>query len=133
MRIAIPTDSDLVSVHFGRCPLYTIVDIENNEIVQKNIVNNPGHQPEFIPNFLHQQGVECVVTGGMGRKAISLFEEFGIKLFFGITGKVEDIIKELKNGTLISKESLCKPGLGSGYGVEKESCDHANKNDFNYK
>ncbi|MBP7089195.1 MAG: dinitrogenase iron-molybdenum cofactor, partial [Candidatus Omnitrophica bacterium] len=49
MRIAISTDGDLVSAHFGRCPFFTIIDIEGNKITQRRDVRNPGHQPGAIP------------------------------------------------------------------------------------
>ena len=34
MTIAIATDGQYVSTHFGRCQAYTLVDIENGEIVK---------------------------------------------------------------------------------------------------
>ncbi|MBU1147322.1 MAG: dinitrogenase iron-molybdenum cofactor, partial [Candidatus Omnitrophica bacterium] len=52
MKIAISTDGDLVSEHFGRCPTFTIVDIEDSEVKNKELVSNPGHQPGAIPQFL---------------------------------------------------------------------------------
>lgn len=33
MRIAISTDGKYVSQHFGRCPSYTLVDIENGKAI----------------------------------------------------------------------------------------------------
>ena len=119
MRIAISTDRGYVSQHFGRCPSFTIVEIEKNEIKSKEEINNPGHHPGFIPEFLHKKGVDCIITGGMGRKAAGFFEQYDIKAIVGISGTIEDTLEKLKNGTLESGESLCKPGAGKGYGVEK--------------
>ena len=34
MKIAISTDGDFVSAHFGRCPEYTILDIENGKVIR---------------------------------------------------------------------------------------------------
>ena len=34
MRIAISTDGRYVSPHFGRCPSFTLVDIENGKTVK---------------------------------------------------------------------------------------------------
>jgi len=39
--------------------------------------------------------------------------------------------KKLKKGTLKGGESLCSPGAGKGYGVEKTECDHPNEEDHN--
>lgn len=119
MRIAISTDGNYVSGHFGRCPSFTIVEIEENEIKSKEVISNPGHHPGSIPEFLHERGVDCIITGGMGRKAAGFFKQYGIDTVVGITGTIEEVLEKIRNGTLESKESLCKPGLGKGYGIEK--------------
>jgi len=124
MRIAISTDGDYVSAHFGRCPSFTLVDIENNEIIKQEVVSNPGHQPGFIPQFLHSKGVNCIVCGGMGRRATGFFEQAGIQTVLGVTGKIRDVLSQLQNGTLVGGESLCRPGAGKGYGLDKTECDH---------
>ncbi|MBN1898180.1 MAG: NifB/NifX family molybdenum-iron cluster-binding protein [Spirochaetes bacterium] len=119
MKIAISTDGDLVSAHFGRCPSFTIAEIEENNLVKKDVIDNPGHHPGFIPDFLHKKGVECIIAGGMGMKARSLFDQFGIKTIMGVEGRVDDVIDQILKGTLKEGESLCKPGKGKGYGLDK--------------
>lgn len=124
MRVAISTDGDDVSAHFGRCPIFTIVDIKDGKVIKKESVENPGHEPGFIPQFLHDRGVECIVAGGMGMRATGFFEEFGIRTIVGISGKIDNVISELLKGTLKGGESLCSPGAGKGYGLDKTECDH---------
>jgi predicted Fe-Mo cluster-binding NifX family protein len=119
MRIAISTDGELVSKHFGRCPSFTIIEIEKDEIKSKEVINNPGHHPGFIPEFLHKKGVDCIIAGGMGRKASGFFKQYGIETVVGITGTIEETLEKIKNGSLVGKESSCKPGSGKGYGIEK--------------
>ena len=129
MRIAISTDGDFVSAHFGRCPSFTIMDIEESKVIKKEIVDNPGHQPGFIPQFLHQKGVECIIAGGMGARATGFFDELGIKAIVGVSGRIDDVIEKIKNGTLQGGESLCRPGAGKGYGLDKTECDHPDEKD----
>ncbi len=124
MRIAISTDNGMVSAHFGRCPVFTIVEIENGNILKEEQIENPGHQPGLIPQFLHNKGVNCIVAGGMGMRAKDFFERFGIETITGISGSVDDVIAELVNGTLKGTDSLCIPGEGKGYGLDKQICDH---------
>jgi len=124
MKIAISTDGDIVSAHFGRCPSFTIVEIENNTVVEKNVIDNPGHQPGLIPQFLHQRGVECIVAGGMGMRAQGFFAEAGIQTILGVSGTVEKAIADLTRSALKGGPSLCKPGAGKGYGLDKDVCDH---------
>ena len=125
MRVAISTDGEFVSAHFGRCPSYTIVDlIKEGQVVIKEVVDNPGHQPGNIPQFLHQKEVNCIIAGGMGMRAQGFFDEFGIQAIVGVTGRVDEVIEQLKKGTLKGGESLCSPGSGKGYGLDKTTCDH---------
>ncbi len=129
MRVAISTDGDRVSPHFGRCPLFTIVDINDGKIAKKEVIDNPGHHPGLIPRFLHQKGVECIVAGGMGMRATEFFRSFGMQTIVGIAGGVDGVIDRLIKGTLKGGESLCKPGAGKGYGIEKTECDHPEEKD----
>ena len=127
MRVAISTDGDYVSMHFGRCPSFTIVDVENNKVAKKEIIDNPGHQPGFIPQFLHEKGINCIIAGGMGMRATGFFNDLGIQAIVGVSGRIDDVIEKLQKGTLKGAESLCKPGSGKGYGIEKTICDHPNE------
>lgn len=127
MRIAISTDRSSVSAHFGRCPSFTIVDIEDGKVTGKETIDNPGHHPGFLPRYLSEKGVTCIIAGGMGQRAVQLFDEQGIDRVVGISGPVDSVIEQLANGTLEGGESLCKPGAGKGYGLDKTECDHPNE------
>jgi len=116
-------------MHFGRCPSFTIIDIENGKVIKKEEVANPGHQPGAIPEFLHKKEVQYIVAGGMGMRATSFFEEYGIKTVMGVSGKIDDVIEKFKKGNLEGGESLCNPGAGKGYGLDKTICDHPNEKD----
>ncbi|MFZ5517201.1 MAG: NifB/NifX family molybdenum-iron cluster-binding protein [Candidatus Zhuqueibacterota bacterium] len=124
MKVAISTDSGHVSAHFGRCPEFTICTIEDGKVVRKEIIANPGHQPGFLPQFFGDQGVHVVIAGGAGQRAQSLFTEKNIQLILGAVGTIDQVLNELCQGTLVGGESLCQPGVGKGYGVEKDECDH---------
>ncbi|NLC12016.1 MAG: hypothetical protein GX767_07175 [Firmicutes bacterium] len=115
IRVAIATDGDLVAQHFGRCPSYTLVDIKNNNIVSKNVIDNPGHQPGFLPRFLADKEVACIIAGGMGPRAQNLFAEQGINVILGVTGLVEEAIASYLKGELAGGESLCEHEEGHGH------------------
>jgi len=128
MKIAISTDAGFVSAHFGRCPIFTIAEIEEGKILKIEEINNPGHQPAFLPNFLAERGAKYIICGGMGRRAQDLFAEKQITPIVGVTGKVTEAIEKFAQGKLEVGESSCKPGVGKGYGLEKEECDHSEEN-----
>ena len=124
MRVAISTDGNNVAQHFGRCPSYTIVDIDDNKVVGTQVVDNPGHTPGAIPQMMNELGVDVMIAGGMGARAINFFQEYGIQTIVGIQGDIDDVIEQLLAGKLEGGESLCSPGAGKGHGVEKVECDH---------
>jgi predicted Fe-Mo cluster-binding NifX family protein len=124
MRLAISTDRGEVSAHFGRCPSFTIVDVENGEVINKEEVKNPGHHPGFLPEFLHEKGVNCIIAGGMGQRASQLFEGQGIERITGVSGPVDEVIKRAAEGKLEGGTSSCRPGAGKGYGLDKTECEH---------
>jgi predicted Fe-Mo cluster-binding NifX family protein len=120
-RVAISTDSGKVSDHFGRCPEFTIAKIENKKVISKKVIQNPGHSTGFLPNFFSGMNVQIVIAGGAGFRAKELFEEKGIELILGVSGKVDDVLNAfLKKALESNKEGFCLPGKGKGYGIKKE-------------
>ncbi|MBM7622699.1 NifB/NifX family molybdenum-iron cluster-binding protein [Sporohalobacter salinus] len=106
-KIAVPTDGNNVAEHFGRCPEYTIVEIEGEKVNNKEVIDNPGHKPGFLPRYLNDQGVDIVLAGGMGRRAKDLFDENEIDAVTGVTGSVDEAIECYLAGDLDSEENIC--------------------------
>jgi len=119
MKIAISTDEGTVSSHFGRCPSFTIIEIEERKLKGKEEIPNPGHHPGFLPDFFQKQGVQCIICGGMGQRAQNLFAQKGIDFILGVQGKIDEVIDKLLKGKLEGGDSLCQPGKGKGYGIPK--------------
>ncbi|MFO7795217.1 MAG: NifB/NifX family molybdenum-iron cluster-binding protein [Promethearchaeati archaeon] len=134
MKFAISTEGNRVSAHFGRAPLFTFVTIEEGDVVEKEALSNPGHTVGSIPQFVNEHGANCMIAGGMGRRAVQFFEQYGINVITGIQGTIDEVIEKIKNNTLEGGESLCAPGGGKGYGVEKihTEADDEYKHDHNH-
>lgn len=107
-KVAISTDGDSVAAHFGRCQAYAIVEIRGGVIQNRELIPNPGHKPGFLPGYLAQRAVTCIVAGGMGPRARRLFNQHGIETIVGISGNIEDTLQALLRGELESGESLCE-------------------------
>jgi len=102
MRIAIAQDGNQVSGHFGHCEGYAIFDVEESIIYRRDDLPNPGHEPGRLPVYLAEHGVDLIIAGGMGPRAVDLFRENGIGVLLGIGGNVDYIAGRLAPG-----ESTC--------------------------
>ena len=121
MKVAISTDRGFVSAHFGRCQSYTIVEIEDGRILNKEEIPNPGHQPGFLPEYLSGKDVNCIIAGGMGPRAQGLFAQKDIETIIGVQGAVDEVIQKFTKQELVAGEDLC----GHQHGAEPHSpCDH---------
>lgn len=107
VKIGIATEGSNVAQHFGRCQAYTIVEIQDNQIISKKVVESPGHQPGFLPGWLAQFGIQWVICGGMGPRAQQLFQQNNINPITGIVGTIDDTINNFCNGALESGENIC--------------------------
>jgi predicted Fe-Mo cluster-binding NifX family protein len=110
MKIAISTENGYVAAHFGRCVKYTLVNIEDNRITHKEEIDNPGHQPGFLPEFLGARGVNLIISGGMGPRAQGLFAQKNIQTIIGVQGPINEVIENYIQGKLKPGEDLCDHG-----------------------
>jgi len=109
MRIAIATERNRVSHHFGRCPEYTVIDMEDGKVINRHLLKNPGHRPNFLPQFLHDHQIDRIISGGMGQKARVLFDQFSIEPLVGVEGEIETVIAALLNDEIENGKNLCHP------------------------
>ena len=123
MRIAISADDSngldsVVSPHFGRCPYYVLVEVDGQEVKQITAVESPfygHHQPGQVPSFIHGQGANVMLTGGMGRRAIGFFQQYGIEAVTGASGTVRHALEQYLGGRLQGAEPC------------RESTEHAHE------
>jgi len=127
-RVAISADSSdgldsVVSPHFGRCPYYVLVDLDGPQVKQVGAVENPyysQHVPGAVPDFIRSQGAHVMLTGGMGRRAIGFFQEYGIEAVTGASGTVRYALEEYLGGRL-QGAAPCREGSAHACGHEHES------------
>lgn len=107
MKIAVASEYEMVTEHFGHCVNFNIYDAEDNRIVKGESIPNPGHRPGFLPNFLNDMGVNVVISGGMGGGAIDIFNEKGIEVIVGARGYAQNAAEQYLLGNLQSTGSVC--------------------------
>lgn len=107
MKIAVASENELITGHFGHCANFNVYDVENNKIVAHVSVPNPGHKPGFLPNFLHDLGVNVIISGGMGGAAVQIFNSHNIEVVIGTRGSAIDAVEQYLRGELESTGSIC--------------------------
>ena len=124
MKIAISTETNhgpesKVAHHFGRCPYFAFVELKEKNITALELIENPffeSHQPGQVPEFINSQKADLMISGGMGRRALEFFSQYGIDVKTAATGTVSEVIDSYLAGDL-------KAGASCAH---SESHDHGN-------
>lgn len=115
MKIAVALKDQKASAHFGKSDEFAIYDIRAGEIIGKEILPSPGHGDGgrgAVPNFLIDQGVNIVISAGMGQGASEIFQENRIQVILGNTGQADDLVATYLEGNLETKGSMCSHHSG---------------------
>ena len=110
MRYAIPVTSGMVSTHFGHCEHFALVDVDEQrkQIISKELVPSPGHQPGLLPQWLADEGVSVVIASGMGSRAQSLFQQNRIEVIIGaLEADPEKVVLNYLDGILATGDNIC--------------------------
>ncbi len=107
IKIAVASEDEMVTEHFGHCVNFNVFEAENNQIVKSESISNPGHKPGFLPNYLNDMGVNVVISGGMGGGAIDIFNAKNIEVIVGASGNAKAAAEAYLQGSLKSTGSVC--------------------------
>lgn len=108
--IAVPVAGGRLCMHFGHCDQFAVLDVDttSKEILNTRHAGPPAHEPGLLPRWLHEQGVQLIIAGGMGQRAQNIFAEQGINVIVGAPAETPDsLIKSYLAGTLQSGENAC--------------------------
>lgn len=107
-KIAIPVASDLLCPHFGHCEKFAIYEISDHAIQNEEFIDPPPHEPGVLPSFLAEKGVTDVIAGGMGQRAIGLFNKYQINVYVGVGQQPpRQTVEEYLKGELRADANLC--------------------------
>jgi len=107
-KVAIPLENGRLCSHFGHCQQFAIIDTENDSISDETLVTPPPHEPGILPAWLAEKGVTDVIAGGMGQRAIDLFNHQKINVFVGAPQKSSrELATDLINDSLAAGANYC--------------------------
>lgn len=115
MLICVPTNDEKglesqVCGHFGQAPTFTIHDTASK---QTRVIPNRSEHMGGVglpPEHLFREGIQTMLCGGLGPKAVQMFESFGIEVYVGASGTVQETLDLYYDRRLsaASMENACK-------------------------
>jgi ATP-binding protein involved in chromosome partitioning len=108
-KIAIPVVDELMTMHFGHCQKFAIFETKNDQIIHMDLIDPPVHERGMFPVFLAKQGVNVIISGGMGLKALDLFARHKIEVYLGASAETpKSLVEKLLQNKLENGENLCE-------------------------
>ncbi len=106
--IAVPLENGILCSHFGHCQQFAIIETDNNRVTSEVLLTPPRHEPGVLPGWLADNGVTDVIAGGMGQRAIGLFNQKNINVYVGAPFKSpKELASDLINNTLDAGINYC--------------------------
>ncbi|ALM75139.1 hypothetical protein TBCH5v1_1212 [Thermococcus barophilus] len=131
MKIAVPSSAnggleDTIAPVFARAPVFTIIEVENDEIKNVKTIQNPavsapsGAGPMAV-QMLINEGVDAVIVPQLGPNALGAIQAAGIKVYtfppgIPIREAVESVIKGAPQTVQPPYPVPLAPVYGFGYG-----------------
>ena len=113
MKVAIPMVEGRFSEHFGGAEAFGLFEVDETKktIVSKTVVAAPPHEKGAFPAWLRDQSASVILAGGMGPRAVQMFEQFGIRVISGVGGKDPTaVVEDFLSGTLQTTGEVCSGG-----------------------
>lgn len=108
--VAVPVANGVLGQHFGHCDEFALfdVDADGKSVDGRRVLTPPPHEPGVLTRWLHEQGADVIIAGGMGAKARKLFSESNIKVVVGApAGDPEQLVQAYLAGTLETGANVC--------------------------
>lgn len=110
MRIAIPLSAGQLSQHFGHSEQFLFVDadLEQRNILGKELVAAPEHVPGFLPQWLGARGVNVLIAAGLGSRALDLLTASSVTVVTGAqVADPDTLVARFLDGTLENGTNGC--------------------------
>lgn len=120
-KIAITTDEDhTVFQHFGKCPSFTIYNIEDGKLSSQQVLDAGDTGHEALAELLAKEQVEVLICGGIGAGAMNALMENQIMVVPGQQGDIDVVTQAFLDGTLMMSTT---PNCDHHHEDEGHSCE----------
>ena len=94
MKFSVAVKGADVSKDIGCCDRFLIFEENGGKIVMRQNIENPGHKPELLPDYLENFRIEALLCGDMDKQIVQTFAEIGINVITGVSGSSKKIAQE---------------------------------------
>jgi Mrp family chromosome partitioning ATPase/predicted Fe-Mo cluster-binding NifX family protein len=107
-KAAVPVAGGLLCNHFGHCEKFAVLHVLDGQIGTLEFHVPPPHEPGVLPRWLGELGIDLIIAGGMGQRALSLFAERGITVITGAPNlEPETLVQNYLTGNLMTGVNVC--------------------------
>ncbi len=105
-----------VDSRFGRCPFFIFYNTEDDTFdhVSNEARGAMGGAGIQTGQMVASRGAKAVITGNVGPNAFKVLSAAGIKVYSGISGRVDEAVQKFKAGQLDETKG---PDVGSHFGM----------------
>lgn len=123
MKIAIPVENGRLNSHFGGSSHFAIIEVDTGAkaTLASETVPAPEHQPGAFPRWLRGLGVQVVIAGGIGQRALAMFAQSDIKV---VTGQPDAPIEVLVAAYLAGHLVQTPEGCAHHHGHHGDDHEH---------
>ena len=117
MKIAVTYDNGNVFQHFGKTENFKVYEVEDNKVVSSEVIGSNGTGHGALAGLLAEQGINVLISGGIGGGAQTALTEAGIEMVSGAQGNTDEVVEAYLKGELVSSGVNCDHHHG-----EEHSC-----------
>lgn len=107
-KAAVPLAGGVLCNHFGHCEQFAVFHVQDGKIGATELHTPPPHEPGVLPRWLGDLGVNLIIAGGMGQRALGLFSEQGIRVITGAPNhEPVALVQSYLAGCLFTGPNVC--------------------------
>jgi ATP-binding protein involved in chromosome partitioning len=107
-KAAVPVANGVLCNHFGHCDQFAILPVADGKVGEAELHTPPPHEPGVLPRWLSELGVNLIIAGGMGQRALGMFTEQGIRVITGAPNREPvALVQSYLAGSLSTGPNVC--------------------------
>jgi len=123
MKIAVTYENGVIFQHFGKCENFLMVEVEEQNIVGKTILNANGQGHGALAGLLREAHADVLICGGLGQGARDALQQAGIVVIGGAKGNAEAAVDAyLKQELHDDPQGVCNHHEGHHDCSDHEHC-----------